>query len=118
MRVREDKLLKIADNFEKSLIEDGFESFFDHEQLVKAFKEIMTDYKKIVNVCKKESIDVGETNISEFKENFDDGDLSDKEDIIDKIRERVVSLMNICNNVPEKIVERYDQDLVDIIERA
>jgi len=119
MRIKEDNLLKVADDFEKSLIDQGYDSCFDDKDLADTFKEIMDDYKTVVKSCDKEGIDIGNDEINEFKENFICAELlSEKEVLIEEIKEKIISLMNLCDNIPEKISEKYACDLFDLIDDA
>ena len=104
----------IADEFEKSL-NGGFEECFEEEGLANTFRECMQDYKKILKTCEEDGIDVGETEEKEFQEDFICGSSGDKEEIIDQIKERIVSLIEICDDVPQKLEEKYIKDLVDLL---
>lgn len=115
MRKKEDNLLKIADEYENHLESSGFDCFQDAE-LAATFKEIISDYKTITNICKTEGLDINEPGIKELENEFKEAELDEKEGIVEGIKERISSLMDMCDNPPEKIVKKYYMDLFDLID--
>ena len=115
MRTREDNLLKVANEYECSLLDNGYNECYDLQELAETFKEVITDYKKMVKVCEEGGIDTGESDIHKYEYEFEEGDIDNKEEIIDKIKERIISLVEICDDIPKNIDRKYIKDLVDII---
>ncbi len=116
MKQIEDGLLKIADQYETSLANEGFDDYFDNEELIKVFSTIMSDYKKIIKTCSKEGLDVGDTYLNEYKEEFQStDDICEKEEIIEDIASRIKMLIDICDDIPEEIALKYNKDLVEIM---
>ena len=108
-------LLETADDYEKTLVDGGFEDSFDHVTLAATFKEIMHDYKKMIKVCDKEELDIGETHVDEYKEQFESANVDEKSEIITQLKTRVESLAEACDDVPASIITKYFKDLVDLI---
>lgn len=111
-------MIETADKFEKSLRENGFDDCFDHAELANTFKEVITDYKKIIKTCKNDGIDVGDEpeNVEKYIEDFENANLNEKEEIISEAKEKLISMLGICDDAPAKIYEKYMKDLFDIIE--
>ena len=115
MRTKEDNLLKVADEYESSLLDNNFDNCYNNVELAATFKEIITDYKKIIKICENEGTDIGETCVVKYEYDFEESSADDKEEIINTIRDRIISLIEMCDEVPETIDRKYIKDLVDII---
>lgn len=116
MRKIEDNLLKIADRYEKKLNDGGYDDCFGDVELADTFKEIMEDYKQLIKTCKKEGIDVGSSDVKEYKEEFETSTIEEKEIVIDRIKDRILSLINVCENIPAKIGQKYIEDTFNLID--
>ena len=108
-------LLETADDYEKTLIDGGFEDSFDHIALAATFKGIIKDYKKIIKTCAKEDLDIGETNVDKYQNEFEKGNVEEKAEIINEVKNKVEILANACDDVPASIIAKYFKDLVDLI---
>ena len=80
------------------------------------FKEIISDYKKITKKCKRQGVDIGDTEEVQFEKLFKDGSISEKEFVITDMKDRIVCLMDLCAYVPVKIKRKYCKDLVDLLD--
>jgi hypothetical protein len=114
MRTKEDNLLKIAEKYEKDL--DSSYLDIDEQQFNKIFSFLLKDYRKIYKVCNEEGLETEAINIKECKEEFKMSTAEEKEDMINRIEERIASLSEACLNPPEDIDRKYarEKDLVDL----
>lgn len=108
-------LLTVADEFEKNLSEMGFEECYNEVELAETFKGVMSDYKKMIKTCEKEGLDVGEFELDKYEEEFVSGEVDEREEMIERIKERIISLIDVCESVPQKISQKYTKDLFDMI---
>lgn len=118
MRQKEDNILRIAEMYKKSFkdTELDFEESED-DDLFSVFADVIKDYFKIMRRCSKEGVDVGSSDIDVYKDDFQSSSAEQREEIIERIKERIVSLMELCEKVPEDIEKKYtEQDLVSIFD--
>ena len=108
-------MLEMAEDYEKSLVDGGFEDSFNHIALAVTFKEIMRDYKKIIKTCAKEDLDIGETHVDKYQSEFERGNIEEKTEIIMEMKNKVETLAGACDDVPAAIIAKYFKDLVDLI---
>ena len=116
----QDNLLKIANKYYNDLVDSNLECYLKNEtNIAYVFKTALNDYKRMLKQCKKEGIDVGddvseidsivyEYKISEFK--------SDKTNLISRIKDRVICLIEICDEIPPFLDKRYRKDLVEMFD--
>ena len=113
MRLKKNDLLDVDNDYQKCLIEDEDFDCDDKESLKKTFKDIISDYKKVLKKCKKEGIDTGVSEEQQYQKLFELGDINEKEEIISEMKDNIKSLLDLCN-IPE-IASKYFKDLVDIM---
>ncbi len=119
MRTKEDNLLKIANSYESSMIDDGIYDEFSDDEMRALFNTLVSDYRKVVKICKKDGIDVGDAieDVDECVDAFEEANFDNREEVLDKVKERILILINLCDEIPDKIMKKYcEKDLLDIIE--
>lgn len=111
MKENIDKLLNVANFYE-----DESDDRFDRIAMRDIFREIISDYKKIVKKCQRQGVDIGPTEEEQFEKLFKEGSISEKEFVITDMKDRIVCLIDLCSHVPDKIKRKYMKDLVDLID--
>ena len=105
-------LLNIAD-----LYQNNFDDEIIDSQCIKdIFKEVISDYKRMVSKCNRQKIDIGTSEEEQFQKLFNGGSIEEKRFIIEDLRERVMYLIELCPNLPKNIRRKYRKDLVDLLD--
>lgn len=114
MRTKEDNLLKIAAKYEEEFSSD-YENL-DEKELNKIFSSVIKDYGRIFKRCSTEGVDAGESEANDYKKDFKISTAEEKEELINRVEERIASLIEICEEVPNDIDEKYarEKDLVTL----
>lgn len=114
----QDNLIRMAEKYQESLIDDGFEDYLDDEKgVITLFNNIIKDYKRMMKRCKKEGVDVGDVmmEVELAQEEFKSSETaSEKHNLISRIKDRIICLMEICDDVPIGIDKKYRKDLFEI----
>jgi len=99
-------------------MKDGAYDEFNEEDLERTFSKMIQDYKKMVKISYEEGLDVDE-DPKDFKNEFKNSSLDEKEEIIDRVKDRITSLVEVCDTVPEEIEEKYsrEKDLVALMNK-
>ena len=118
MRTKEDNLLKLAELYREDLMRDGSYEEIDEEDLKKVFSRLMKDYKRMIKKCSSEGIDADDVESSTYIEEFKTCCPEEKEELIERISDRIASLIDVCETVPEDIEVKYarEKDLVSLME--
>ena len=116
----QDNLLKIAEQYHKSLEEEDEDIIEDEVSACILFERILNDYKKMMKSCKKEGHDVGDIvkEVKEMEMEYKTCDtLCEKQNFFSRVKDRIVCLIEICNDTPKHIAKKYcDKDLFDLFE--
>lgn len=105
-------LLTIADLYQNNFDDE----VIDAQCIRDIFKEVISDYKKMVNKCNRQKIDIGTSEEAQFQKLFDGGSIEEKKFAITDLRERLMYLIDLCPNLPRNIRKKYCKDLVDLID--
>ena len=118
MRSKEDNLLKIANSYKQSLINDGFCDSFTENDLADNFDEIISDYRRLLRLYKKEGIEISDSlNVNDELKEFEVSDIDDKEDIIERMKDRIQNMIKESEvPPPAKLVKKYCEDSYEEIE--
>jgi hypothetical protein len=118
MRTKEDNLLKIAESYREDLMNNDEYEDISEEDLKKVFSTIMKDYKRMIKKCSLEGIDAVDTESDSYIDEFKNCCVEEKEDLINRIKDRIGFLIDACETVPEDIEEKYsvEKDLVSMME--
>ena len=111
MKAKQD-LLNIADLYQNNFDDDTI----DTQCIKDIFKEVISDYKRMVSKCNRQKIDIGTSEEEQFQKLFDKGSIEEKKFAITDLRERVLYLIDLCPNLPRNIRKKYCKDLVDLID--
>jgi hypothetical protein len=112
MRTKEDILLKLANNYEKEFQD----SELSENDLNDIFISLVKDYNKLHRKCSSEGIDAGELETKEYKKAFKISTSDEKEELIDRVKNRISCLISACDDVPEDIEEKYCEDFDYVFE--
>jgi len=116
MRTKQDNLLKLAEKYE-----EGFSSEYDdidEKELNKLFASVVRDYGRMYKRCSKEGVDTGDSEAKDYKDDFKLSTSEEKEELINRVKDRIASLAEECEVVPEDIDNKYSRtkDLVSMFE--
>lgn len=116
MRKKEDNLLKLAQKYEESFILDYDD--MSEKEINKMFSSVIKDYGRLYKRCKIEGLDPGSSEENDYKSDFKISTAEEKEDLIKRVKDRIASLLEVCENVPKDIDEKYSnvKDLVSMFE--
>ena len=114
MRTKEDNLLKLAEKYEESFSSDYDD--MDEKELNRLFASVIRDYGRIYKTCSREGLDAGDSDLKEYKDNFNISTAEEKEELIGRVKERIASLAEACETSPDDISEKYsrEKDLVTL----
>lgn len=112
MRNIEDNLLKYAEQYQESLENEHNES--SPEEVRDLFKSIFNDYKKMLKKCKKQGIDI-DNDIEEYEVLLEDGSCKEQIDAVENVQDKIINMMDLCDNVPQSLESKYRKDVVDLI---
>ena len=115
MRKIEDNILKIANEYEVNLGNLGFDDNESADEIKDLFRDIIKDYKKMIRKCERDGIEIDD-DIKEFEVVLEDGSCEEQYGAISNVKDKIVNLMDLCgDDVPEKMEEKYRQDLFDLM---
>jgi len=116
MRKKEDNLLKLAEKYEESF--SFMYDDIDEKEINKLCTSVIKDYGRIYKICKIEGLDPGDSEEIDYKNDFNVSTAEEKEDLIKRVKDRIASLLEVCEKVPNDINRKYSnvKDLVSIFE--
>jgi len=117
MRTKQDNLLKIAERYAESSFLDY--DYMDEKELNKFFVSVIKDYGRIYKKCSDEGLDLDGFDGKEYNEDFKVSSSEEKGRLIERIENRIASLIDICDIVPDDIIDKYsrEKDLVSIFKK-
>ncbi len=118
MRTKEDNILKIAEFYERDLMKTGAYEEFDESELQEIFSCLMRDYRKVVKRATEEGIDAEDTESKAYRNEFKTSPFAEKEEIIERVKNRIASLVEACSVPPKDIEDKYsrEKDVVSMME--